>query len=69
LLRLFADHADVSPMTYVEKIRLERARQALARGASVTLATEAAGFASDLQLRRAWGRHLSGTPRGARGSA
>jgi transcriptional regulator GlxA family with amidase domain len=69
LLRLFADHAAVSPMSYVEKIRLERARQALVRGASVTRAAEAAGFASDLQLRRAWGRHFSGTPRGARGSA
>jgi transcriptional regulator GlxA family with amidase domain len=69
LLRLFADHAAVSPMTYVEKIRLERARQALSRGASVTLAAEAAGFASDLQLRRAWGRHLSGTPRGARNTS
>jgi transcriptional regulator GlxA family with amidase domain len=69
LLRLFADHAEVSPMTYVEKIRLERARQALTRGASVTLAAEAAGFASDLQLRRAWGRHLSGTPRSARGGS
>ncbi|MEO8153728.1 MAG: helix-turn-helix domain-containing protein [Rhizobacter sp.] len=68
LLRLFADHAAVSPMTYVEKIRLERARQALVQGASVTRAAEAAGFASDLQLRRAWGRHLSGTPRGARRS-
>lgn len=69
LLRLFADHAAVSPMTYVEKIRLERARQALTRGASVTRAAEAAGFASDLQLRRAWGRHFSGTPREARLSA
>jgi transcriptional regulator GlxA family with amidase domain len=69
LLRLLADHAAVSPMSYVEKIRLERARQALVRGASVTRAAEAAGFASDLQLRRAWGRHFSGTPRGARGSA
>jgi transcriptional regulator GlxA family with amidase domain len=68
LLRLFADHAAVSPMTYVEKIRLERARQALSRGSSVTRAAEAAGFASDLQLRRAWGRHFSGTPRGARGN-
>jgi transcriptional regulator GlxA family with amidase domain len=65
LLRLFADHAAVSPMTYVEKIRLERARQALSRGASVTRAAEDAGFASDLQLRRAWSRHLAGTPRAA----
>jgi len=69
LLRLFADHAEVSPMTYVEKIRLERARQALSRGASVTRAAEAGGFASDLQLRRAWSRHFSGTPRGARSSS
>lgn len=66
LLRLFAEHAAVSPMAYVEKIRLERARQALQRGASVTRAAELAGFASDLQLRRAWRRHASGTPRGAR---
>lgn len=66
LLRLFAEHAAVSPMTYVEKIRLERARQALQRGSSVTSAAEAAGFASDLQLRRAWARHFSGTPREAR---
>ena len=66
LLRLFAEHAAVSPMTYVEKIRLERARQALSGGASVTRAAEHAGFASDLQLRRAWGRHLDGTPRAAR---
>jgi transcriptional regulator GlxA family with amidase domain len=66
LLRLFAEHATVSPMVYVEKIRLERARQALQRGASVTRAAEVAGFTSDLQLRRAWGRHYSGTPRAAR---
>jgi len=66
LLRLFAEHAAVSPMTYVEKIRLERARQALSGGASVTRAAEHAGFASDLQLRRAWGRHFEGTPRAAR---
>ena len=66
LLRLFAEHATVSPMVYLEKIRLERARQALQRGASVTRAAEVAGFSSDLQLRRAWTRHFSGTPRKAR---
>jgi transcriptional regulator GlxA family with amidase domain len=69
LLRLFAEQAAVSPMVYVEKIRLERARQALQRGASVTQAAEVAGFSSDLQLRRAWGRHYSGTPRAARAAA
>ncbi|WP_280154326.1 helix-turn-helix domain-containing protein [Piscinibacter sp. XHJ-5] len=63
LLRLFAEHAGVSPLEYLEKIRLEHARQSLRRGASVTRAAEVAGFSSDLQLRRAWGRHWGGTPR------
>jgi transcriptional regulator GlxA family with amidase domain len=65
LLRLFGEHAGVSPLQYLEKIRLEHARQSLQRGASVTRAAEVAGFSSDLQLRRAWGRHWSGTPRDA----
>jgi len=66
LLRLFALHAEVSPTTYVETIRLERARQALVHGATVSRAAEQGGFSSDLQLRRAWSRHLPGTPRVAR---
>ncbi|HUG23238.1 GlxA family transcriptional regulator [Piscinibacter sp.] len=65
LLRLFGEHAGVSPLHYLEKIRLERARQSLQRGASVTRAAEAAGFNSDLQLRRAWTRHWGGSPRDA----
>jgi transcriptional regulator GlxA family with amidase domain len=65
LQRLFAEHAGVSPLHYLERIRLEHARQSLARGASVTRAAEAAGFSSDLQLRRAWSRHLQGSPRDA----
>lgn len=65
LLRLFGQHAGVSPLHYLEKIRLEHARQALQHGVSVTRAAEAAGFTSDLQLRRAWGRHLGGSPRDA----
>jgi transcriptional regulator GlxA family with amidase domain len=68
LLRLFTEHAGVSPLRYLEKIRLEQARQALARGDSVTRAAETAGFSSDLQLRRAWARHLDGTPATARAS-
>jgi transcriptional regulator GlxA family with amidase domain len=63
LLRLFGEHAGVSPLHYLERIRLERARQSLQHGASVTRAAEAAGFSSDLQLRRAWRRHLGGSPR------
>src|SRR5258706_16258920 len=65
LQRLFAEHAGVSPLHYLERIRLEHARQSLARGASVTRAAEVAGFSSDLQLRRAWSRHLQGSPRHA----
>ncbi len=63
LLRLFLDHAGVSPLRFLQSIRLERARQALERGASVTRAAEAAGFRSELQLRRAWSRHWGGSPR------
>ena len=65
LLRLFDDHAGLSPLQYLQGIRLERARQSLERGANVTRAAEAAGFRSGLQLRRAWGRQWGGTPRDA----
>ena len=47
LLRLFIEHARVSPLQYLRAIRLERARQALEHGASVTRAAEVAGFRSD----------------------
>jgi transcriptional regulator GlxA family with amidase domain len=63
LLRLFIEHAQVSPLQYLQAIRLERARQALERGTSVTHAAEVAGFRSDLQMRRAWSRHWGGSPR------
>lgn len=65
LLRLFSEHARVSPLQYLQAIRLERARQALEHGASVTRAAEVAGFRSDLQLRRAWSRQWGGSPRDA----
>jgi transcriptional regulator GlxA family with amidase domain len=63
LLRLFIEHARVSPLQYLQGIRLERARQALEHGASVTRAAAAAGFRSDLQMRRAWSRQWGGSPR------
>ncbi len=62
LLRLFAAHAVVSPLHYLQTIRLERARQTLQRGASVTRAAEEAGFSSGLQLRRAWRQRFDTTP-------
>lgn len=65
LLRLFVEHAGVSPLQFLQTIRLERARQSLERGANVTRAAELAGFRSGLQLRRAWHRHWGGSPRDA----
>jgi len=66
LLRLFLEHARVSPLQYLQAIRLERARQALEHGASVTRAAEFGGFRSALQMRRAWSRQWGGSPRDAR---
>ncbi len=65
LLRLFVDHAGISPLHYLRLIRLERARQSLEYGSTVTRAAAMAGFASDLQLRRAWSRQWGGSPRDA----
>ncbi|MEO8379206.1 MAG: helix-turn-helix domain-containing protein [Acidobacteriota bacterium] len=65
LLRLFIDHAGISPLHYLRLIRLERARQSLEYGATVTSAAAVAGFGSDLQLRRAWSRQWGGSPRDA----
>jgi transcriptional regulator GlxA family with amidase domain len=64
--RLFLRHAGLSPLAYLVGIRVERARRALEGGASVTAAAEAAGFRSDVALRRAWSRHAGGTPSQAR---
>ena len=65
LLRLFMDHAGVSPLHYLRLIRLERARLSIECGATVTRAAEVAGFRSGLQLRRAWQRQFGGSPRDA----
>jgi transcriptional regulator GlxA family with amidase domain len=54
LSRLFTEHAGTTPLGYVRGIRLALARTALDAGSSVARAAEAAGFSSDLQLRRAW---------------
>jgi transcriptional regulator GlxA family with amidase domain len=63
LSRLFATHAGVSPQAYLRGVRLAVAKQALEAGASVAVASEAAGFNSELQLRRAWaGAGWAGVP-------
>ena len=68
LLRLFSTHTSVSPLNYVRAIRLERARQSLKRGDSVSRAAQDAGFNSDLQLRRAWKQRYGDTPSAGRAS-
>lgn len=69
LLRLFMQHAGASPLHCLRMARLEYARQALARGASVAQAAQAAGFGSALHLRRAWAKQWDGTPSAALGVA
>jgi transcriptional regulator GlxA family with amidase domain len=54
LSRLFAQHTSTTPQAYVREIRVALARTALQAGNTVTQAALAAGFSSDLQLRRAW---------------
>jgi transcriptional regulator GlxA family with amidase domain len=65
LLRLFTDHAGASPMQCLQAIRLERARQSLEHGVSVSTAAEISGFRSSLNLRRAWSKQWGGSPRDA----
>ncbi|MGM9426010.1 GlxA family transcriptional regulator [Hydrogenophaga sp. MI9] len=55
--RLFEEHAGVSPLAYLQQIRLAVAQAALRSGRNVTQAAQMAGFSSDAQLRRAWHRH------------
>ncbi|MEZ5662833.1 MAG: helix-turn-helix domain-containing protein [Burkholderiaceae bacterium] len=57
LTRLFEEHARLTPLAYLQRIRLAVAQAALQSGHNVTQAAEMAGFASDTQLRRAWQRH------------
>ncbi len=56
LSRLFGEHAGITPLQYLQRIRLSTAEAALRAGARVGQAAALAGFSSDVQLRRAWGR-------------
>jgi transcriptional regulator GlxA family with amidase domain len=67
LSRLFAQHAGTSPQAYLRGVRLAVAKRHLGVGASVAAASEAAGFSSELQPRRAWAAAgWPGTPSGTR---
>lgn len=60
LTRLFLNHAQIAPLQYLRRIRLDVAQAALRSGHNVTQAAHIAGFTSDTQLRRTW--HQMGKP-------
>jgi transcriptional regulator GlxA family with amidase domain len=62
LTRLFQTELDTTPARWVERVRLDRARQLLLDGHSVTSAAQRSGLGSDETLRRAFARHLGTTP-------
>ncbi|MFE7665321.1 GlxA family transcriptional regulator [Streptomyces celluloflavus] len=62
LTRLFRTALDTTPARWVERVRLDRARQLLLDGHSITSAAQHSGLGSDETLRRAFARHLGTTP-------
>jgi len=67
LSRLFQEELGMTPGKYVEVTRLNRAKQLLDDGRSVTEAAEASGFGSSETLRRAFVLHLAIPPSKYRG--
>ena len=67
LARLFHEHAGISPMTYVRKVRMAAAKE-IVHGSQHQLGrvAEMVGFASEEQLRRAWRRFEGTNPAEAR---
>ena len=67
LTRLFQEHAGISPMTYVRKIRMAAAKE-IVRGSQHQLerVAEMVGFSSGEQMRRAWRRFEGTNPAEAR---
>lgn len=63
LARLFADHANCSPLDYVQRIRIGLARELLTNSKlDLERVAERAGFSSAHQLRRVWRRWESAAP-------
>ncbi|MFE3187946.1 GlxA family transcriptional regulator [Nocardia sp. NPDC059240] len=62
LTRLFHSELGTTPGRWVERIRLDAARQLLLDGHTVTSAAQHSGLGSDETLRRAFARHLGTTP-------
>ncbi|MGW1726681.1 GlxA family transcriptional regulator [Streptomyces sp. NPDC002306] len=62
LTRLFQTELGTTPARWVERVRLDHARQLLLDGHSITSAAHHSGLGSDETLRRAFDRHLGITP-------
>ncbi|MFD9815876.1 GlxA family transcriptional regulator [Streptomyces sp. NPDC059080] len=62
LTRRFRAELGTTPARWVERVRLDRARQLLLDGHSVTAAARHSGLGTDESLRRAFARHLGTTP-------
>ncbi len=63
LARLFAQHAQCSPLDYVQRMRVGLARELLTQGQlSVDRVAEMSGFSSAHQFRRVWRRWESTSP-------
>jgi transcriptional regulator GlxA family with amidase domain len=63
LARLFAQHAQCSPLDYVQRMRIGLARELLTQGQmSVDRVAEMSGFSSAHQLRRVWRRWENAPP-------
>lgn len=67
LSRLFRDELDTTPAKYIELIRLDKAKELLDDGLTVTEAAESSGFGNPESLRRAFVTHLSIPPSKYRG--
>ncbi|MEV8452449.1 helix-turn-helix domain-containing protein [Streptomyces sp. NPDC052095] len=62
LSRLFRAELRTTPARWVERVRLDRARQLLLDGHGITSAARLSGLGSDETLRRVFARHLGITP-------
>ncbi len=63
LARLFAQHAECSPLDYVQRLRVGLARELLTQsGLSLERVAEMSGFSSAHQFRRVWRRWESVSP-------
>jgi transcriptional regulator GlxA family with amidase domain len=67
LARLFHEHAGLSPLDYLHRLRVSVARELLTQSSlDMEAIAERAGFGSARHLRRIWGKYETATPSGSR---